>query len=121
MMNVKLNENILTVVTPIAKATADKAFSALTLTDDDGNILCSVTVATGSEGMISMMGLTCNTVVDGKLAVAIVMPMGTTMDDVKKKYGKALVNVSKYIDQVAEAAQAEIAAIDGIFAEENAR
>lgn len=116
MMNVKLNENILTVVTPIEKEVADKAFSALTITDDDGNVMCTVNVATGAEGMISAMGLTCNTVVDGKLAVAIVMPLGVTMDDVKQKYGKALVNVNKYIDQVAEAATKEIEAIDGIFA-----
>lgn len=117
MMNVKLNENILTVVTPIKKETADKAFSALTLTNEDGDILCTVSKATGSEGKISSMGLVCNTVVDGKLAVIITMPMGTTMDNVKQQYGKALVNVGKYIDQVAATAEAEIAAINGIFGE----
>ena len=118
MMNVKLNENILTVVTPIAKTTADQAFSTMALADEKtGDILCSVSVSPEGKGLISSCGLVCNSVVDGKLAVVLTMPMNTTMDDVKKLYGKALVNVNKYIDQVAENVGKEIRAIDGIFAE----
>ena len=42
MMNVTLTENILTVVTPIEKAVADKAFSAMTVTDEKtGDVLCT--------------------------------------------------------------------------------
>ncbi len=117
MMTTKLNENILTVVTPIAKATADKAFSALVAKDDKENVVCMVTVDPNGNGSITEYGLVCNSVVDGKLAVVLTMPMNVTMDDVKARYGKALVEVNRWIDKVAEAAEAEIAAIDGIFAE----
>lgn len=117
MMNVTLTENILTVVTPIEKAVADKAFSAMTVTDEKtGDVLCTVGVNTDGNGIISACGLVCNTVVDGKLAVKMILPMGTTMDDVKKKYGKALVEVNKHIEKIAENVTKEIAAIDGIFA-----
>ena len=120
-MNVTLNENILTVVTPIERSVAAKAFSAMTVTDEKtGDILCTVSVQDG-EGNISALGLTCNTVVDGKLAVKKIMPMGTTMDDVKKQYGQALVKVNKYIDKISENISAEIAAIDGIFTEDAPR
>ncbi len=117
-MNVKLEENILTVVTPIEKAVADKAFSAMTLTDEKtGDVLCTVGVNTDGNGIISACGLVCNTVVDSKLAVKMILPMGTTMDDVKKMYGKALVEVNKHIEKIAENVEKEIAAIDGMFAE----
>lgn len=115
MMNVKLNENILTVVTPITKETANKAFSSLELRNEDNEVVCMV--KQGQEGKISNMGLVCNTVVDGKLAVLIAMPMETTMETVKKQYGQALVNISKHIDQLAANVEAEIAAINGIFGE----
>ena len=117
-MNVTLTENILTVVTPITKAVADKAFSAMAVTDEKtGDVLCTVGVNADGNGIISACGLVCNTVVDGKLAVMLTLPMGTTMDDVKKKYGKVLVEVNKHIEKIAENVTKEIAAIDGMFAE----
>lgn len=116
MLKTTLNGNVLTIETPIKKEVADKAFSDLKAKDKDGNEVCFVTVDKCGHGNISSLGLVCNTVVNGNLAVQMVMPMDVTMDDVKKLYGKDLVEVNKHIDAVAEAAEAEIAAINGIFA-----
>lgn len=118
MMKTTLKENVLTVETPIKKETADKAFSTLGAYDKDGNQVCCVAVDKSGNGSISRFGLVCNTVVNDHLAVQLIMPMGTTMDDVKKQYGQALVEVGKYIDEVATNAEKEIAAIDAIFTEE---
>ena len=117
MLKTTLNGNVLTVETPIKKETADKAFSALKAYDKDNNELCSVTVNKDGCGSISRYGLVCNTVVNGNLAVQMVMPMDVKMEDVKKMYGQALVEVGKHIDAVAANAEAEIAAINAIFAE----
>lgn len=116
MLNVTLQENVLTVVTPITKETADKAYSKLAAYDEDGNMVCVVDTAEDGKGSISRYGLNCNTVVDGKLAVQMIMPMGVTMDDVKEMYGQALLEVNKHIDDVVSGAEKEIEAIDNIFA-----
>lgn len=112
-----LNENILTVVTPITKEMADKAFSDFMAKDKDGNDLYYVTTNQEGNGGIYAAGMVCNTVVDGKLAVVLTLPMGTTLDDVKKMYGKKLVTAEQYMGQIFEAATTEIEAIDGIFAQ----
>lgn len=115
-MTTNLRENVLTLTTPIAKEMADKAFSALQAKDEEGNVMYVVNVSEEGKGAISSYGLTCNTVVDGKLAVMLTLPMGTTMDKVKTKYGKALLEADKYLPQIVDAVQAEIEAIDRIFA-----
>lgn len=112
-----LNENILTVVTPITKEMAETAFSEFMAKDKDGNDLYYVATNKEGEGGIYESGMVCNTVVQGNLAVKLIMPMGTTLDDVKKMYGKKLVIAEKYMPEIVEAATAEITAINGIFAE----
>lgn len=118
-MNTTLNANVLTVNTGISQELADKAFSSMSAYDKDGNEVCRIELdKNGGEGKIRSYGLTCNTVVDGNLAVQIVLPMETTMDDVKKMYGKALVEVSKHIEAIKTSLNAEITAINGIFTQQ---
>lgn len=114
-INVTLKENVLTVVTPIKKEVADKAFSRMIAKDEDGNeVLCVVQDKNG-KGDISAFGLTCNTVVDGCLATVMILPEKTTMNDVKKLYGKDLVHIDENIEAIVQAVEKEIAAIDDIF------
>ena len=113
-MRVSIKENVLTVVTDILKATADKGIANLTATDEKGNQMYKVCMSTGSPS-IEEFGIVCNSVVDGKLAVVIVEKMETTEAEIKKKYGKALVKGSKYLAAIAAQAQQEEAAIDAIF------
>lgn len=119
MMTTTLNGNILTVNTGISQELANKAFSAMRAFDEDGNEVCRINVdKSGGKGQICQFGLTCNTVVDGNLAVQIVLPMESSLDDVKKMYGKALVEVNKHINGIKAALNDEIAAINGIFSEQ---
>ena len=117
-MTTTLNGNVLTVITPITKDQAEKTLSPMIAKDENGNEMCRVTLNKNGQGSISSFGLECNTVVDGKLAVQMIMPMETTLEDVKSEYGKALVEVNKWIDQVAENVAKEIVAVDAIFVEE---
>ena len=118
MMTTKLDGNVLTVVTPISKDLADKTLSPMIAKDENGNEVCRVTLNKAGKGSISAFGLECNTVVDGNLAVQMIVPMDTTLDEVKAAYGKDLVEVSKWIDKVAENVEKEIAAVDAIFVTE---
>lgn len=118
MMTTTLNGNVLTVVTPIAKELADQTLSPMIAKDENGNEVCRVTLNKNGQGSISSFGIECNTVVDGKLALQLIVPMNTTLDEVKAVYGKDLVEVSKWIDKVAENVEKEIAAVDAIFVTE---
>lgn len=118
MLTVKLEENRLTVITPITKEYADKVIGNMDLRDEKtGDVLCSVRQTKDGEGTIGSTALFCNTVVDGKLAVEMVLPMDTTMDDVKRTYGTKIVNLNKHIDKLDEQIKANADAVDAIFAE----
>lgn len=116
MMTTTLNGNVLTVVTPISKELADQTLSPMIAKDENGNEVCRVTLNKAGKGTISSFGLECNTVVDGNLAVQMIIPMDTTLDEVKAVYGKALVEISKWIDKVAENMKSEVDAVNAIFA-----
>ena len=112
-MVVKFEENVLKVVTDITKETVEKGIASLVAKDDKGN---DVFVATmGDKASISDFSITCNTVIDGKIAAVMVLPMGTTKEDVMKQFGEKLIAAKKYTKQIAEAAQAKESEITGLF------
>ncbi len=116
-LTVKLENNVLTVVTPITKEMAQKAVSDLVSYDDKKNETCRVQMDNqGGDGSISKYGLTCNAIVDDKLAVVMVLPQDATMETVKRRFGKSLVNVENHIADIVSGVQAERAAVDQIFA-----
>lgn len=115
MMTTTLNGNVLTVVTPISEELANKALNPMIAKDEYGDEVCRVTLNRNGKGSISKFGIECNTVVDGKLALRLILPMDTTLNDVKVAYGEELVEVSKWIDKVKEKVEKEIAAVDAIF------
>lgn len=115
-MRVELKENVLTVVTGIKKETVDKGIVNLAAKDDKGNEVFVIgTTNSPDKGEISSMGLLCNTVVDEELAVTIVLPMGTSEDQVKAKYGQKLVAAEKYCEKIAANAEKDMAAVDELF------
>ena len=111
-----LKDNVLTVTTGIKKADYDKKVTDMLVRDKDGAETFRVTV--GDKGSVSTFGMTCNTVVDGELAVTIILPMGTKKDDVKVKYGKALVAAEEALEVIIDNIEKDSAAIDKIFATE---
>jgi len=114
-MVVKTNANVLTVITDIVAAQAKKGFADLTARDEKGNEKYRVVVNKDGKGALDTHSITTNTEVDGKLAAVIVEPEGTTLDDLKQKYGKALLAADKYIKAIAAATVSENDAIDAMF------
>ena len=105
-MKVVIAENRLEVVTGIKKADFDKQVTDMT-----------VKLKIGEQPNISVLGLTCNTTVDKELAVTMILPMETDVEEIKIKYGKALVAAEKNLKVIADRIVADTEAVDGIFAD----
>lgn len=117
-MKVSFKNNVLTVVTDIAKATVEKGIASLKAKDEKGNEVFGVSISRDGNAIISENCLKCNAYVNGKAAVVAVMPMDTTMQDVQRMYGKALVAANKYTAQIAAQACAEEETIAALFTSE---
>lgn len=116
-MKVTFANNTLTVVTGINAEVAKNGIADLTTYDEKTKEpLYRVEVAKDTKGQVSKLGLTCNSEVDGKLAVVMVLPVDTTKEDVEKEFGNKLVLAKKYTEIIASNAQDSVDAINEIFA-----
>lgn len=115
-MRVDFTNGVLTVVTDISKETIEKGIASLKVSDDKKGELFRVEMSKDGKASIDNYSLTCNQFVDGKAAAIVVTKEGTTLADVQKQYGKALVEAGKYTGIIASKAQEEEAAIAGMFA-----
>lgn len=115
-MNVKFENNVLTVVTDISKATIEKGLAALSAKDEKGNELYRVVVSTSGNGNLDTYGMKVNTFVEDKAAVTVILPMGVTKEQVQGAYGEALIAAAKYTGTIAAAAAEKEAAIEAFFA-----
>lgn len=113
-MRVKIENNILTVVTDIPVATVERGIADLTAYDDKKDPLYAVRV--GEVGKLSPFGIIANTSVDGNLAAMIVEEFGFTREDFIKKYGKAVVAAKKFCPIIANAAASEEELLEAAFA-----
>ena len=110
--------NVLVVRTDISKEMFDRRATELIVRDEEGRPAFYVDVNETSPE-ITEWAIVCNTVVDGNLAVTMVLPKAEpTVDEVKQCFGTALVNVAEYMPKAVEQLSAEVAAIDGIFEKE---
>lgn len=112
-MYVKFEGSFLTINTEITQESARKYPYVLTNKAYDGEELYRVTV--GDTGAILECGMVCNAVVDGCLAVCMVMPMGTTLDDIKREYGYSLMNAEDYVKEIKTNMDAAERAFDRLF------
>ena len=112
-MKVVLKENVLEVNTEIAKADFDKNVTDMVVRNEKGAPIFELNL--GRRGDISLYGLTCNSTIDGNLAVTIVLESDTKEKDVKIKYGKALVKAEKALKTLAGNIEADSKAINAIF------
>ena len=113
---VKMDANVLTVITDIKEETVKAGLADLVAKDDKGNAVYGVSVDTNGNGSMNEFSLTGNTYIDGKLAVTIVFPMGTTVEDIQKFYGEHLLKAKEYTAKIQHAAEEKTAAISGLFA-----
>lgn len=114
-MTVKFENNVLTVVTPIDHKIVKTGIADLALYDEKTKEE-TFSVETGEKPVISRYRFTCNAVVEDKLAVVIVLPIGTTKEEVMKKYGKSLVVAKPLLEEIASKAKESEEAINNIFA-----
>ena len=113
---VKMDANVLTVITDIKEETVKAGLADLVAKDDKGNAVYGVSVDTNGNGSMNEFSLTGNTYIDGKLAVTTVFPMGTTVEDIQKFYGEHLLKAKEYTAKIQHAAEEKTAAISGLFA-----
>ena len=113
---VKMHANVLTVITDIKEETVKAGLADLVAKDDKENAVYGVSVDTNGNGSMNEFSLTGNTYIDGKLAVTIVFPMGTTVEDIQKFYGEHLLKAKEYTAKIQHAAEEKTAAISGLFA-----
>lgn len=104
-MKVSIKSNVLTVVTNIPMSAMPNGRLDKPATKEEGAYSVEMT----SVGEISKFGLKCNSIVNGKAAVVVVLPIKKTSAEykeyVKQHYGAAL-NAAKVTDQMAVTAQA---------------
>lgn len=116
-MRVRINNNVLTVTTDISLEMAKKNLVDPILCDDKGSVLYKIAVDPNGNGALSKYGLVANSITeDGKLAVVIVEDIDITEEEIKQKYGKAVIAARKYCPLYTAEAEEAQAAIDEAFA-----
>lgn len=115
-MRVNIQNNVISVITDIKLETAKKNLISPILCDDKGNVLYQIKVDPDGKGALSKFGITANSVTeDGKLTVVIVEEMGITVEEIKQKYGQAVIAAKKFCPLYAAEADEAEAAIEEAF------
>ena len=114
-MRINLTNNVLTVVTGITKEVVEAGLSNLKAVKD-GNEVYGVSVSADGKASFNAFSFIGNTFIDGKLAATIILPMGTTMEDVQRVYGENLLKAKMFTEQIATEAAAKTAEIQELFA-----
>ena len=115
-LEVKLENNILTVITDVTEESMKKGLSNMKAHDEEGNEVYAVAVNKAGEAKITGFSFTGNTYVDGKLAATMVLPMNkASIDKVQKAFGEMLLAAKKYTEQIAQEAAAKEAEIEELF------
>lgn len=116
-MRVTVSNNVISVITDIKLEAAKKNLVEPTLYDEKHNPIYQIQVDLSGKGQLSKFGLTANTVSDeGNLAVVIVDDMNMKEDDMKLKYGKAVIAAQKFCPMFANACAEAQEALDAAFA-----
>lgn len=120
-MKVLVAANVLTVVTNLQAELVKKGGKVLTAKDEKGNEVYRISAAEdGKNGSLDAYGIKTNTTVDGKAAVVIIEANGTTREQIKEKYGKAVLAANKYVASIAASVASEAAQIDEAFGDDTA-
>lgn len=115
-MEVKLENNVLTIVTDVTEASIKKGLSNMKACDEDGNEVYAVGVSKSGDAKITGFSFTGNTYVNGKLAATMVLPMDkASIDKVQKAFGEMLLAAKKYTAQIAQEAAEKEAEIEALF------
>lgn len=113
--DVKVENNVLTVVTDISRETVESGVASLVACDEDGNEIYGVSVNESGKASFSSFDFTGNTYVDGKLAATMILPMAIKPEEIQKFYGEDLLKAKEYTAKIEEDAQAKMADIAALF------
>ena len=113
-MKVSIKNNVLTITTGINAEAAKNQDT--TLTDEKGNVIYKVFTALEGNPDISATGIVCNNIVDGELAVTMLLPVHRPDDYIKRAFGKELITAKKYLPAIAERVAANEAELEAIVA-----
>ena len=113
--DVKVENNVLTVITDITRDTVESGIASLTAHDEDGNMVYGVAVAENGKASFNDFSFTGNTYVDGKLAATMILPMAITQEEIMRVYGEYLLAAKKYTAQIEADAQVKMAEIAALF------
>lgn len=115
-LNIKLENNVLTVVTDVTEESMKKGLSDMKAHDEEGNQVYAVAVSKSGDAKIDRFSFTGNTYVDGKLAATMVLPMDkASIAKVQKAFGEMLLAAKKYTEQIAREAAEKEAEIEALF------
>ena len=113
-MKVTLVNNLLTVVTDVTKEVVEAGISDLKARNEKGDQVYGVS-KTDKDARIGSFELAGNAYVGDKLAAQILLKDGTTLPEVQRTYGEALLAAKKYTAQIAEEALTKEEQINGLF------
>ena len=112
---VKVENNVLTVVTDITRDVIESGVASLFAYDEDGNAVYGASVSGNGKADFNDFSFTGNTYIDGKLAATMILPMAIKNEEIQKFYGEKLLAAQKYTKQIQDSAAAKIAEIAALF------
>ena len=113
-MKVTLVNNLFTVVTDVTKEIVKAGLSDLKARNEKGDQVYGVS-KTDKAARIGSFEFAGNAYVGGKLAAQVLLQDGTTLQEVQKAYGEALLAAKKYTAQIADEASTKQQLIAGLF------
>ena len=113
--DVKVENNVLTVVTDITEDVVESGVADLFAYDEDGNAVYGASLSGNGKASFNGFSFTGNTYVDGKLAATMILPMGIKSEEIQKFYGEDLLKAKQYTKQIQDTAAAKIAEIAALF------
>lgn len=119
-MKVTLKDNVLTIVTDVDASVIAK--KSVQLQDEKGNATyCFTKMHTeDADAELSKYGITCNTIVDGKAAMHLVVPQEKTLEAVKEELADVLIALNAASTQLNKEATEKKNMVDAFFVSETA-
>lgn len=112
---VKVEGNVLTVITDITREVVESGIAELVAYDEDGNAVYGAGISSNGHASFNEFSFNGNTYINDKLAATMILPMGIKNEEIQKFYGEDLLKAKHYTEYIQEVAEAKIAEIAALF------
>ena len=116
-MRVRFENGSLVINTGIAKSVVKGGVASLEVAATNDKHGFKLAMSKDGKGSIDQYSIVANAYVDDCATLVMQLPAETKLEDVKKQYGKLIVNAAPYLAEIAAQSSAELASIDAIFEE----